>query len=110
MCGGRSTTFAKLGEMAVHEPTERDQVFKRTFGEVLRQLRTERQLSQEALALAAGCHVNHISFLERGLRSPNLVVVFDLATALGLAPSELVARVEKRLQPPVRATVPTPAE
>ena len=64
----------------------------------LRELRTERGLSQEALAEATGCHVNHISFLERGVHSPTLVLLFYVARALSIAPSELVRRVEVRAQ------------
>lgn len=79
---------------------QREASFKTTFGRVLRELRLERELSQEALAEAAGCHVNHVSYLERGLRSPNLLVVFDLARALQLSTAELVDRVEASLRQP----------
>ena len=33
---------------------------------------------------AAGCHVNHVSFLERGIRTPTLLLVFRLADALNI--------------------------
>jgi transcriptional regulator with XRE-family HTH domain len=80
--------------------------FKKAFGEVLRELRQERRLTQEALAEASDCHVNHVSFLERGINSPTLMLVFHLAAALGLPPAELVIRVEKRLRPESGAPEP----
>jgi len=92
-----SVTARKLAAMARLQAGQRDLLFRKRFGQVLRELRLEHGLSQEALADAAGCHVNHVSFLERGLRSPNLLVVFDLAAALGITPSELIARVETAL-------------
>jgi len=77
------------------------------FGRVLRELRRDRQLTQEQLAEVSGCHRAHVSFLERGLKSPTLNMVFQLAAALGVAPSELVQRVEQELLEP---TTPAPAE
>jgi len=67
----------------------------KAFGQVLRRLRLERNLTQQELADASGYHLNHISFLERGRRSPNLVVVFDLASALGLTPAQLIDQVDQ---------------
>ena len=66
------------------------------FGEVLRQIRLEKGLSQEALAEACGRHRTYISLLERGHNSPSLDTIFDLAEALDTRPSELVRMVEKR--------------
>ena len=65
------------------------------FGRVLRELRTERGLSQEALSLACGRHRTYVSLLERGHNSPSLTTVWMLAGALDVAPSELVRRVER---------------
>lgn len=42
------------------------QTFKRKFGEVIRDQRDERGLSQEALAAKAGLHRTQISLIERG--------------------------------------------
>jgi transcriptional regulator with XRE-family HTH domain len=94
--------------MARLQAGQRDALFKKTFGHVLRQMRLDRGLSQEALADASGCHVNHVSFLERGLRSPNLLVVFDLAAALKVSPSDFIARVETALHLAEAAAPPPP--
>lgn len=71
---------------------------KEVFGHVLRELRAARGLSQEALAEASSCHVNQVSFLERGVNGPSLDLVFRLAIALGISPSEFVVRVEMHMQ------------
>jgi transcriptional regulator with XRE-family HTH domain len=70
------------------------------FGQVLRQLRRQRGLSQEQLAEASGCHRAHVSFLERGLKSPTLHMLFQLAAALEVAPAEIVSRVEAEVAQP----------
>ncbi len=67
------------------------------FGEVIRDLRKQRRLSQEKLAELANLHDRHISFIERGLRKPSIVIVFQLAKALDIKASELIMMVEKRI-------------
>jgi transcriptional regulator with XRE-family HTH domain len=64
------------------------------FGQVLRTLRTDRGLSQEALSLACGRHRTYVSLLERGQNSPTLATVWMLADALDVSPAEMVRRVE----------------
>jgi transcriptional regulator with XRE-family HTH domain len=72
---------------------------EQSFGQVLRELRTARRLTQEQLAEASGCHRAHVSFLERGLKSPTLSMIFQLAAALDVSPTEIVSRVEGAMQP-----------
>jgi len=67
------------------------------FGTVLRRRRREVGMTQEQLAEAAELHVNHVSFLERGMRTPSLDVVLQLAHGLGVQGSELVAYVEDHI-------------
>lgn len=67
------------------------------FGRVLRKLRNERQLSQEALALDADLQRNYISLLERGRNSASIKTLFKLAPILGVSVSTLLARVETEL-------------
>lgn len=66
----------------------------RVFGRVLRALRVERGLSQEALGFEAGVQRNYISLLERGINQPTISVIFKLSTALGIRPGALVELVE----------------
>jgi len=67
------------------------------FGDALRELREERNLSQEAAALA--CHVDRAYFgkIERGMKSPTLNLVWRLADGMETRPSELLTRTERLL-------------
>jgi len=49
----------------------------------LRRLRVDRNLSQEALAADAGIDRTYVSRLERGLENPTVVILEQLAEALG---------------------------
>lgn len=59
------------------------------FGCRIRQLRLERQLTQEQLAERTGFHHNYIGMIERGERNPALVNIEIFAKAFGLTISEL---------------------
>lgn len=67
------------------------------FGIVLRDLRKQRQLSQEALAHEAGLERNYISLLELGRNSASIKTLFKLAPALNITVSELLQQVESTL-------------
>jgi transcriptional regulator with XRE-family HTH domain len=67
------------------------------FGEVLRELRAEKGLTQEGLALDAGTERSHISALERAEKGPSLGTILRLAQALGMSAGEVVYRVEQKL-------------
>ena len=71
----------------------------KVFGEVLRETRLQRGISQEALALESDLDRTFISMLERGLRQPSLSTLFALAAVLNCQPSKLVAQTERRLNP-----------
>lgn len=74
-----------------------DQV-SRAIGRVLREQRTARGLSQEALALAADIDRTFVSQIERGIRQPTLTTLWKLAQPLSVPPSTLVARMERMLR------------
>lgn len=69
------------------------------FGDELRRAREDAGLTQEQLAFRAGLHRTYISLLERDKKSPTLVVLLRLSSALGIRASELVARLESQLPP-----------
>ena len=66
-----------------------DDVTKLTFGRRVRELRTERKLSQEALALACDLDRTYIGGIERGERNVSLVNIQKIASALGVPLREL---------------------
>ena len=56
----------------------------------LRKMRSQRDISQEALADLAGIHRNYLGGIERCERNVGLDNLFKLATALGVSVAELV--------------------
>lgn len=63
-------------------------------GEAIRNRRDELGLSQERLGLESGIHRNYIGGVERAERRPSVTTLARLAEALGMRPSELLARAE----------------
>lgn len=67
----------------------------RPFGQVLREVRTSKDVSQEDLAHEAGLDRTAIGRLERGERQPSLSTVFSIAKALRIKASEIIAKMER---------------
>ena len=63
----------------------------RRFGRRLRQLRLERDLSQERLAELANLHRNYVSSVERGERNISLLNIDKLAKALAVPAGDLLS-------------------
>jgi transcriptional regulator with XRE-family HTH domain len=61
----------------------------RAFGDRLKELREQRELSQERLSELGGMNRNYVSDVERGRRNPCLWNIVRLAEALEVPPSEL---------------------
>lgn len=70
------------------------------FGEVVRQMRTKKRLSQEGLAALAGLHRNFVGMIERAETSASVDSVELIATALECRPSDLIRAAEKRSEAP----------
>ncbi len=65
------------------------------LGLALKQLRTERDVTQMDLAGEADIHRNHVGLIERGEISPSYDTVVKLADALDVRSSELVELAER---------------
>lgn len=59
------------------------------FGERVRELRKEKGLSQESLALVCGLDRTYIGGVERGERNISLINIYKIAEALGVDAKEL---------------------
>jgi transcriptional regulator with XRE-family HTH domain len=68
----------------------------RSLGQEIRELRTQKNLSQEALAGLAGVHTNVVGRLERGSYNPTVMILVALATKLGVTLEELFKGAEAR--------------
>ena len=62
---------------------------RQAFGRRVRELRLERELSQEALADLAGIHRTYVGSVERGERNIALPDINARADALGVSPAHL---------------------
>ncbi len=69
---------------------------KQVVGQVIREMRREKGLSQEDLGFECDFHRTYISLLERGENNPSIKVIFKIATSLGVKPSEIISRIESR--------------
>lgn len=64
------------------------------IGDVLRQARLAKGLTQESLAFSADVDRTYVSLLENGHKSPTVEMLHRIGVALGVAASELVRRAE----------------
>jgi DNA-binding XRE family transcriptional regulator len=68
------------------------------FGEIIRELRKEHQISQEKLAEVSNLDRSFISLLECGHKQPSLITIFQLAKAFNLSASKILSFVEKKIE------------
>lgn len=68
------------------------------IGEVLKNLRKERRMSQEVLSGLAGLDRTHYSKIERGLRSPTIETLFRIAQALEVPPHQIIIGIENAMR------------
>lgn len=64
---------------------------RRLVGRNVRKFRMQKGLTQEQLADACGFGQNYLSDLERGLRNPTVVTLWEISQALGVRPVDLIA-------------------
>jgi len=63
---------------------------RKLVGRNVRRVRVRKDLTQEQFAEISGFSQQYISDLERGLRNPTIVTLFEIAQALGVSHVELV--------------------
>jgi len=68
---------------------KRETHIQERFGERVRELRKQKGLSQESLALACDLDRTYIGGVERGERNISLINIHKIAQALGLKAKEL---------------------
>lgn len=74
---------------------ERERLQK-AFGERLRKLRIDKQLTLEMLAERSDLHANYVGSVERGERNVSLFNIWRIANGLGLAASDLMGELPAR--------------
>lgn len=68
--------------------------YQKKFGENVKRIRLERQLTQERLAYSAGLTVFTVSQVELGKLRPLLSTIYQLAKALNVSVSELTKDID----------------
>jgi transcriptional regulator with XRE-family HTH domain len=69
----------------------------KAIGIVLKRMREERNLSQEAFGHLVGLHRTHISLLERGKRNPFYSTIYQISVKLGIPMSDLVVQIQAEI-------------
>jgi len=67
------------------------------FGLALKEIRAEKEVSQDKLAILAEFDRTYPSLLERGKRTPTLAMLFRLSEALNVPESEFISRTKTNL-------------
>jgi transcriptional regulator with XRE-family HTH domain len=75
---------------------------KWAFGQALRAARAKKAISQEQLAEAADIDRSFVSLLERGIQSPNIVVLLEIAKVLEIPAASLIAETETIMRSDVK--------
>ncbi len=91
----------KISKRAQVQPTTGP---KWAFGKVLREARRASGISQEQLATAADLDRSFISLVERGIQSPNTVVLLKIAEVLKVSAAEMIAKTETAMRMAQRKT------
>lgn len=63
---------------------------RKLVGRNFARLRREKGFTQERFAEVSGFTQQYLSDLERGLRNPTIVTIYEIATALGVSHIEIV--------------------
>jgi len=80
---------------------------RKLVGRNFARLRREKGFTQERFAEVSGFTQQYVSDLERGLRNPTIVTIYEIATALGVSHIEMVMpdQIEK-VENPIKDGLP----
>lgn len=67
-------------------------------GKAIRDLRKEKEISQDVLSGFAGIARTRLTMIENGTKQANFETLWKIALALDIRPSELVARIEEEIE------------
>lgn len=67
---------------------------KENIGKAVKAFRKSKGFSQEVLSRKAGIARSHLAMIETGSKQPNFATIWQLANALEIRPSQLVAAIE----------------
>jgi len=70
---------------------------KSLFGEVLREIRKEKGLSQDDLSKTSGIDRTFISQIERGDSNPSIEYLLKISRSLDVKASDLILRLENKI-------------
>lgn len=68
------------------------------IGRTIRNLRKEKELSQDVLSGLAGIARTHLTMIENGSKQANFETIWRIALALDMHPSELVGKIEQEIE------------
>ena len=83
--------------MATKKP-EMDPTLAEIFGAVVRTFREKTGLTQDKLAYRAEITPGYMSQIERGIKNATLPILWKLARALEIRPSDLIKDAEKKFR------------
>jgi transcriptional regulator with XRE-family HTH domain len=74
-----------------------DMTIEEAFGQIIRELRKSKKLSQEALSDLSSLDRSFISHLECGKKQPSLITIFQLAEAFNMSAANIISMVEEKV-------------
>lgn len=70
---------------------------QKAAGQVIRQMRIRKHMTQELLSGFAGIARSHLSMIENGTKQANVETLWRIAQALEIRPSQLIAAIEDEI-------------
>lgn len=67
-------------------------------GDIIKEYRIGKHMSQELLSGLAGLDRTHYSKIERGLRTPSIDTLFKIARALDTPPDEIIRKIDNAIR------------